>query len=191
MKFARLGPAVGLLCATGALCVACASGGGETSTSDDGSAPDVTTADGSAETSGPADSAPGVDSGGSAPDSTDDAPGSVSDSSADTTAPASDAGDESTTGDSASIETSTADVAVHDTGADAPPDAPGDASSCSAGPSPSYQATCMTCSISATCVLTCASCTKKDQTQNPNPTIQLPCPGTLSVSNDDGTLVCS
>jgi hypothetical protein len=99
----------------------------------------------------------------------------------------SDASDGSRASDSSSLDTGAADVAVADTGADAP----SDGSSCSVGPSPSYQATCASCSISATCVLTCASCTKKDQTQNPNPTIQLPCPGTLSVSNDDGVLVCS
>src|SRR5579859_2862899 len=53
MKFASLEPAAGLLCAIGSLCVACASGGGETSASDDGSAPDVTTRDVSSETSSP------------------------------------------------------------------------------------------------------------------------------------------
>jgi hypothetical protein len=190
MKFGSLGPAMALLCAIGALCGACATGGGGTASSDDSSAPDVT-ADGSPETSAPADSSPGLDSSGSSPDSGDDSPddsiGSLSDSPADTTAPTSDAGDGSTTSDSSSLDTGAADVAVQDTGADAPPDA----SSCSAGPSPSYQMTCTTCSISATCLLTCASCTKKDQTQNPNPTIQLPCPGATSVSNDDGVLVCS
>jgi hypothetical protein len=34
------------------------------------------------------------------------------------------------------------------------------------------------------------SCTKKDQTQNPNPSLQLPCAGATSPTNIDGSLVC-
>jgi hypothetical protein len=184
MKVVSRGHTVALLGAVGALCVACASGGAETSngfTSDDGSAADVTTADVSREASPVADSAPGLDSAASSPDSSDDSTGSgTNDSSAD-------ASDGPATAESAAVDTGSSDVAS-ETGA---ADASGDATSCSAGPSPSYAATCTGCSISATCLLSCESCRKKDQTMNLNPWVQLPCPGTTSVSNNDGVLVCS
>jgi len=69
-------------------------------------------------------------------------------------------------------------------------DATGDGSNCSVGPGADYQATCTSCTISATCLLKCASCTTKAQGQNPNPSLQLPCPGTMAVQNIDGVLTC-
>jgi hypothetical protein len=64
-----------------------------------------------------------------------------------------------------------------------------DASTCYPGPNPGYAATCSDCNIGDTCLLTCASCTKIDGTQNLNPSVQLPC-ATGSVQNNNGTLGC-
>ena len=58
-------------------------------------------------------------------------------------------------------------------------------------PAPSYQNSCTSCTVSPTCLLSCSSCTKRDQSQNPNPSVQLPCPGTMSVENNDGSLLCN
>lgn len=66
-----------------------------------------------------------------------------------------------------------------------------DALTCSVGSGADYQASCTGCSISATCLLTCTSCTTDAQTQNPNPSLQLPCPGTMAVQNTNGVLTCS
>jgi hypothetical protein len=66
-----------------------------------------------------------------------------------------------------------------------------DAPVCSVGAGADYQASCTGCSISATCLLTCTSCTTDAQTQNPNPSLQLPCPGTMAVQNTNGVLTCS
>jgi hypothetical protein len=86
-------------------------------------------------------------------------------------------------------ETGPGETGTPDTGA---PDATEqDAASCSVGAGADYQATCAGCSISGTCLLTCTSCTTKAQTQNPNPSLQLPCPGTQSVQNTNGVLTCS
>jgi hypothetical protein len=59
-------------------------------------------------------------------------------------------------------------------------------------PAGSYSQSCTGCSAAdpgtGTCVLTCASCTKINGTQNPNPSLTLPCAGT--IANIDGQLVC-
>jgi hypothetical protein len=90
-----------------------------------------------------------------------------------------------------STDGSATDAATETGPSDAGPgDAAGDGSNCSVGPGADYQATCTSCSISATCLLHCASCTTKAQTQNPNPTLQLLCPGTMAVQNIDGVLTC-
>jgi hypothetical protein len=61
-----------------------------------------------------------------------------------------------------------------------------------AGPSPSYLTTCTGCNIDfSTCVLSCTSCTRRDQSQNPNPLVLLPCPANMSVENNDGSLICN
>jgi hypothetical protein len=173
------GLAIGLVCMIGAPCVSCATGGGVTSDgsgSDDGSVADGTTL----ETSATADSSAGSDTSSSSPDSSD-----VSSLTIDSSA---DPSDGVATTESGPVDTGAPDVAFHDA---ATADAPGDAATCSAGPSPSYAQTCTNCSISATCLLSCESCRKKDQTLNLNPWVQLPCPGTTSVWNNDGVLVCS
>jgi hypothetical protein len=85
--------------------------------------------------------------------------------------------------DDGSVDTGAADTGATD-GATA------DALDCSVGSGADYQASCTGCSIGASCLLTCTSCTTMAQTQNPNPSVQLPCPGTTSVQNDNGVLAC-
>ncbi|HEY2518043.1 MAG TPA: S8 family serine peptidase [Polyangiaceae bacterium] len=77
--------------------------------------------------------------------------------------------------------------------ATAPPPSLGgsDGGTC-ATPGGSYLASCTSCSAAAQgggCELTCQSCTKIDGSQNPNPTLALPCTG--SIDNDNGVLVCT
>jgi MYXO-CTERM domain-containing protein len=58
-------------------------------------------------------------------------------------------------------------------------------------PSGTYSQSCTGCAAEAAgsgCELTCISCTKIDGSQNPNPTLTLPCKG--SIVNDDGALQC-
>ncbi len=61
-------------------------------------------------------------------------------------------------------------------------------------PSGSYLGSCTGCTSEPSgsgCVLTCTSCGQINGTQNPNPTLQLPCVGALtngSISNDNGKL---
>ncbi len=61
-------------------------------------------------------------------------------------------------------------------------------------PSGSYAESCTGCAVTSSasgCVLTCTSCGKIDGSQNPNPSLQLPCTGSLSngaVTNSDGSL---
>jgi hypothetical protein len=114
---------------------------------------------------------------------------------ADATAPGHEAGEPEASTADAPAESTAADGTTEDahdggsadTGTDA---ATSDAPVCTAGPAPDYQASCTGCSIGATCVLACTSCTTKAQTQNPNPSLQLPCAGTESVQNEDGALTC-
>jgi hypothetical protein len=93
------------------------------------------------------------------------------------------------------MDTGTPDTATPETGAETAPVDAADAATCpasAAGPTPSYAATCTGCNIDfSTCVLSCTSCTRRDQTQNPNPLVQLPCPPTKSVENNDGSLICN
>ncbi len=59
-------------------------------------------------------------------------------------------------------------------------------------PSGSYLGSCTGCAAESSgsgCALTCSSCTTVSGTQNPAPTLALPCNGT--VSNQNGTLQCS
>jgi hypothetical protein len=68
---------------------------------------------------------------------------------------------------------------------------PGATGGTCATPSGSYSATCSGCSggvRTSGCTLTCQSCTKIDGSENPGPTLSLPCNG--DISNNDGTLVC-
>jgi hypothetical protein len=63
--------------------------------------------------------------------------------------------------------------------------------SCST-PSGSYSASCTSCATgprTTGCALTCDSCTTVSGTQNPGPSIALPCSGT--ISNQNGVLQCS
>jgi hypothetical protein len=62
---------------------------------------------------------------------------------------------------------------------------------CSVGSGADYQATCTGCTISATCLLMCQSCTTDAQTQNADPTLQLPCAAGTSAQNTNGELTCS
>lgn len=61
-------------------------------------------------------------------------------------------------------------------------------------PSGSYLDSCMGCAVASSasgCVLTCTSCGELNGSQNPNPSLQLPCTGSLnngSVSNSNGML---
>jgi MYXO-CTERM domain-containing protein len=58
-------------------------------------------------------------------------------------------------------------------------------------PPGSYLQSCVGCSAQAQgagCVLICQSCTRIDGTQSPDPTLDLPCNG--SISNQNGALVC-
>ena len=61
-------------------------------------------------------------------------------------------------------------------------------------PSGSYLGSCTGCTAEPSgsgCVLTCTSCGEINGTQNPNPSLQLPCAGSLtngSISNSNGTL---
>jgi hypothetical protein len=61
-------------------------------------------------------------------------------------------------------------------------------------PSGSYAGSCTGCAVASSgsgCVLTCTSCGKIDGSQNPNPSLQLPCTGAVSngsVTNSDGSL---
>jgi MYXO-CTERM domain-containing protein len=58
-------------------------------------------------------------------------------------------------------------------------------------PSGSYLQSCTGCAAVSNktgCGLTCLSCTKIDQSENPNPSLSLPCTGT--ISNLDGVLSC-
>jgi hypothetical protein len=104
----------------------------------------------------------------------------------DSTIPASDTGasDDSTAQDAGVADANPVDTGAADTSTS-------DGSTCSAGGGADYQATCTSCSISASCLLTCASCTTDSQMQNANPSLQLPCPGTMSVQNTNGVLTCS
>jgi MYXO-CTERM domain-containing protein len=59
-------------------------------------------------------------------------------------------------------------------------------------PTGSYSASCTLCvaeNRTTGCTLVCQECAKTDGTQNPGPTLGLPCGG--SVDNNDGLLVCS
>jgi len=59
-------------------------------------------------------------------------------------------------------------------------------------PGGSYLGSCTGCaaaSSGAGCVLTCTSCTETNGSQNPNPSLPLPCSG--SIANDNGVLQCS
>lgn len=85
-------------------------------------------------------------------------------------------------------ETGVLETGPSDTGTDV---AAGDGSNCSVGPGADYQASCTGCSVSDTCLLTCTSCTTDAQTQNANPSLQLPCSGTESVQNFNGVLTCN
>jgi hypothetical protein len=177
-----------------AACAGCASGGTGNDNGDlsqnptDGAVADVVAADTTRQ--GMPESGSGVDA--SDMDASDDSSGSMSDgpSTSDSSPGDSSLGDSAAPADSSVADTGTiqdtgTDTAVRDSGVDS-----SDAG-CSAGPSPSYLSTCTSCSISVSCLLGCASCTKKDQTQNPNPVVQLPCAGTLSVENNDGNLLCN
>ena len=93
-----------------------------------------------------------------------------------------------TTTDAVSLDAGSSDAGSTETGT--PDTSTIDAPVCTAGPDADYQASCTACSVSTTCVLTCTSCTTKAQTQNPNPSLQLPCTGTESVQNEDGVLTC-
>ncbi len=173
-----------------AACAACASGGtgsddGDVSGTTEGTAGDAVAADTSRQPAPESGSgAAGSDTGAS----DDSSSGSMSDSGSSSDA-AEDSSEGAAPGDSsvadtgASLDTGSPDTAVLDAALD------GDAG-CSTGPTAAYQQTCTTCSISVTCLLSCASCTKRDGTQNANPTLQLPCPGTMSVQNIDGNLQC-
>ena len=61
-------------------------------------------------------------------------------------------------------------------------------------PSGSYAGSCTGCAVAASgsgCVLACTSCGTLSGSQNPNPSLQLPCTGSLSngsVTNSDGSL---
>ena len=151
-----------------ALCVACASGssGTEAPGSNDASAFDAPMADASA-----GDSTPPAEDSGMGPQPSDAAGETM----------AQDTGEPE---DAGSVDTGADETGVTDAGVDA--------GTCSVGPGPgaNYQATCTGCSISATCLLTCASCTTKNQMQNPNPSLELPCPAAESVQNIDGVLTC-
>ncbi len=200
--------AVGLTIVALVLCSACANGSSSGGFADDAASLDGTTeaaseggtpnADGATEDStAPADAgapeaAPAGDSS-LAPDegATEDSTAPLADggdgaANADSMAP--DAGHPLDSGpaDTGIADTGLADTGTPDTGA---PDAGAGDAACSVGPVADYQASCSGCSIMA--VLTCASCTKKDQTQNLNPSLPLPCPGATSVQNTDGVLSCS
>ena len=204
---------VGLAVLTVALCSACATGS-ESAGFADGAAEDSANVDGTteAETDGSGrgadDSATRADDG--APDTSpagDSSPPDDATTTQDSTWPIAEGGDASATADSMAPDTGhpmdasatdtgladsgQADTGLADTGsADTGPlDSATAASVCSVGPGAAFQLTCSGCSISA--VLSCASCTKKDQTQNSNPSLQLPCPGSMSVQNSDGVLSCS
>jgi hypothetical protein len=59
-------------------------------------------------------------------------------------------------------------------------------------PGGSYAESCTSCSAAVTsagCVLTCASCTAISGAQNPNPSLPLPCNG--SIDNSNGVLTCN
>jgi hypothetical protein len=95
----------------------------------------------------------------------------------DSTTPQMDAGTDDGSADAGLADVDATEAAASDAG-------------CSVGPGADYLASCTSCSISGTCLLTCASCTTKAQTQNQSPSVQLPCPGTMSVQNNDGVLTC-
>jgi hypothetical protein len=172
-----------------AACAACASGGTGTDNSDlsgmnptDGAAADVVAADTSSQPM------PESGNGGHDAGASDDSSGSMADgpSTSDSSSEDSAAPFDSSVGDTGGgLDSGVPDSALLDSGFDS-----SDAG-CSTGPNASYLGTCTSCSISVTCLLRCASCTKKDQTQNLNPVVQLPCPGTTSVENNDGNLLCN
>ncbi len=61
-----------------------------------------------------------------------------------------------------------------------------------ATPGGSYQGSCTGCAAEPSgsgCVLTCTSCTETDGSQNPSPSLTLPCSG--EIENDNGVLRCS
>jgi hypothetical protein len=59
-----------------------------------------------------------------------------------------------------------------------------------AGNGADYQASCTSCNLSPSCLLSCASCTNKGGSQVNNPSVQLPCPAGEAVQNNDGILTC-
>jgi hypothetical protein len=59
-------------------------------------------------------------------------------------------------------------------------------------PGGSYLGSCTGCAAGSSgsgCELTCTSCTETNGSQNPNPSLPLPCSG--SIENDNGALVCA
>jgi hypothetical protein len=197
------GRLLGATIATIVVGAGCASGGDDSplgASPSDGSALET-----SGEASSSGDSTPSMDDAGSTDDSSAPTPdGSATDSTAPPddgptpdSAPAPDAGSDSSApaGDGGPPMDATqrdssppADATPPDTGR--PDVGTGDAASCPLGPNPSYQRSCAGCAVSATCLLTCATCTKQDQTENANPSLQLPCAGTTSPTNINGVLVC-
>ena len=77
---------------------------------------------------------------------------------------------------------------AHDSPAETSP--PSDARACSEGPQPTFELSCDNCTVSPTCLLTCWFCYTVKGTKAPFPTLQLPCPSGLSVTNNNGLLQC-
>jgi hypothetical protein len=186
------------------LCASCASGGAEQSP-DMAAGDDASTGPGGGDalaergsSSGSRDSSTAADST-SAPgddgNATQDSSPSAADSDTDSTPPIDGAPpvDSAAADSSSPMDAGVPNPGARDTGvADT---SPADGASCpsdATGPNPSYALSCSGCAINpTTCVLSCTSCYRVDHTQTANPQLQLPCPGTKSVENSDGSLLCN
>ncbi len=168
------GRTVGTTLVVAAICAACARAGaglGPAGSDDDASAAE-----------GATDARQDADAGGSTSPSQD---GAIHDS----TGAGDPGGDAATNDTGASAETGPTETGPED--AYVSDGSTVDEPYCPVGAVANYQETCTGCSISATCLLTCSSCTTAAQMQNPNPNLQLPCPSGESVQNVNGVLKCT